>query len=64
MHACAHDGHMAIILAAAKILNEMKDLLAGKIIFMFEESEEAGGGAEQLIEILKIIKLMQFTEII
>ena len=57
MHACAHDGHMAIILAAAKILNEMKDLLAGKIIFMFEESEEAGGGAEQLIEILKNYKI-------
>ena len=44
MHACGHDGHTAILLGAAKILNEHKDEIAGKIILLFERSEEIGPG--------------------
>ena len=36
MHACGHDGHTAILLGAAKILNEHKDEIAGKIILLYK----------------------------
>jgi len=39
-HACGHDGHMATLLTAAKVLNEHKDELNGKVILMFERGEE------------------------
>ena len=48
MHACGHDGHTAILLGAAKILNEHKDEIAGKIILFFERAEENGGGIPQI----------------
>jgi amidohydrolase len=40
MHACGHDGHTAIGLTVAKILNEHKHDLAGSIKFCFQPSEE------------------------
>lgn len=32
MHACGHDNHMAMLLGAAKILNEVKDELSGDVL--------------------------------
>ena len=50
-HACAHDGHMAIIMGAAKILAQKKDKLKGNVIFLFQPSEEKiPGGAKPMIE--------------
>jgi len=50
-HACAHDGHMAIIMGAAKILSQMKDRFSGKVVFLFQPSEERiPGGAKLMIE--------------
>ncbi|NWF63675.1 MAG: amidohydrolase [Chloroflexi bacterium] len=46
MHACGHDGHTAIGLTVAKILNEQKDKLAGNIKFCFQPSEEGANGEE------------------
>ena len=46
MHACGHDGHTAIGLTVAKILNNHKNDLAGKIKFCFQPSEEGSNGEE------------------
>lgn len=53
MHACGHDGHMSTIIHSMKILNELKEELTGKIIFIFEEAEEVGTGIDPLINLLK-----------
>ena len=51
MHACGHDGHMAIVMAAAKILSEKRDKLKGNVVFLFQPSEELPpGGAKPMIE--------------
>jgi amidohydrolase len=46
MHACGHDGHTAIGLTVAKILNAQKNELAGTIKFCFQPSEEGTNGEE------------------
>ncbi|AGB40303.1 amidohydrolase [Halobacteroides halobius DSM 5150] len=50
MHACGHDGHMAILLETAKVLVEFRDQLSGKVKFIFQPAEEGPGGALPLIE--------------
>jgi amidohydrolase len=49
MHACGHDCHMAILLATAKHISEIKDELNGVIKFIFQPGEEANGGAKCII---------------
>lgn len=50
MHACGHDGHVAIVLGAAMILSEYRDQLPGSIKFIFQPGEEYPGAAEIMIE--------------
>jgi len=48
MHACGHDGHVAIILGAAALLK--KNSPEGNVVFLFQPAEEGEGGAKPMIE--------------
>lgn len=51
MHACGHDGHMAIVLGVAKLLSTKRDQIHGTVRLIFQHAEETvPGGAEELIK--------------
>ncbi|MEV8371601.1 M20 family metallopeptidase [Kribbella sp. NPDC056861] len=49
MHACGHDLHVAGLVGAVKILHELREQLAGDVVFMFQPGEETTGGAPIMI---------------
>ena len=49
MHACGHDGHMAMLLGAAKIINSHKNEIEGNVKLIFQPAEEGPGGAKPMI---------------
>lgn len=50
MHACGHDAHTAILLGAAKVLNNNRDKFKGNVKLLFQPAEESPGGAKPMIE--------------
>jgi amidohydrolase len=55
MHACGHDAHMAILLGAAQVLVELRDVLPGTVKLIFQPAEEGvprgeEGGAKLMIK--------------
>ena len=50
MHACGHDGHIAIALHTAEVLQARREDLCGKVAFVFQPAEEIIGGAIAMIE--------------
>lgn len=50
MHACGHDGHMAIMLGVVEALVQRKNELTGHIKFIFQPGEEGYAGAKSMVE--------------
>ncbi len=48
MHACGHDGHMAMLLGFAEYIRNVKT--SKTIMFVFEPAEETYGGAREIVE--------------
>ena len=49
-HSCGHDGHMAILLGTARVLETYSRQLAGSVRFVFQPAEEEAAGGKALIE--------------
>jgi hippurate hydrolase len=49
MHACGHDGHTAMLLAAAQHLAQHRNF-DGTVYLIFQPAEEGGGGAREMIK--------------
>ena len=50
MHACGHDGHMAMLLGTAMVLRELTQEVPGTVAFIFQPAEELLKGAKMMIE--------------
>lgn len=50
MHACGHDGHMAMLLGFADYLKDKKASLEKSVLLLFQPAEESIGGAKKIVE--------------
>ncbi|HEY8492008.1 MAG TPA: M20 family metallopeptidase [Dehalococcoidia bacterium] len=49
MHACGHDGHVAIALGLAKLAQARREALPGRLVLVFQPAEESGHGAREML---------------
>jgi amidohydrolase len=49
MHACGHDGHIAIMLTVARVLRQLRERFDGEVRFVFQPAEETAGGAPAML---------------
>jgi amidohydrolase len=49
MHACGHDGHTAMVLGAALVLNRLRDQINGSVRLVFQPGEEIVAAGKQLV---------------
>lgn len=50
MHACGHDGHMAILCGAAKLLQRQASTIRGAVKLIFQPAEEQAAGGRHIVE--------------
>jgi amidohydrolase len=49
-HSCGHDGHMAILIGALRVLDELRDQFTGSVRFVFQPAEEEAGGGKMMVD--------------